>query len=143
MMAGVNAVYVDRSKKTMHFNEESSNFTCSKCTYLEKNLQVVLSELNSMKMAVKLLYDDSNMVVSLSEVRPRQLPSYDEVISSAVWQSIKPSHYKMRNGVGEIEVSQTNEPMLNTNRYDVLSDLSEYEHSVQSPGINGTTDLVI
>jgi hypothetical protein len=127
----------------MHFNEESSNFTCSKCTYLEEYLQVVLYELNSMKLAVQLLYDDSNMVSSVSEVRPHQLPSYDEVISSAVWQTVKPSHYKMRNGVGEIEVSQTTEPILTTNRYDVLSKLSEYKHSVQSPGINGTTDLVI
>jgi hypothetical protein len=49
----------------------------------------------------------------------------------------------MRNGVGEIEVSQTTEPILTTNKYDVLSNLSEYEHSVQSPGINGTTDLII
>jgi hypothetical protein len=69
-------VYLDPSKKTMHFNEESSTFTCSKCTYLEEYLEAVLSELNSMK----LLYNDSNMVGSVSEVRPHQLPSYDEVM---------------------------------------------------------------
>jgi hypothetical protein len=61
-MADVDNLYVDRSEKTAYFNEEPGTNTCLKCIYLEEYLQVVLSELNSIKLAVKLAYADSNTV---------------------------------------------------------------------------------
>jgi hypothetical protein len=67
---------------------ERSTILCICCAELELELErtrielrATLSELNSMKLAVKLLYADSNMVGPVSEVRPHLLSDHGEVSS--------------------------------------------------------------
>jgi hypothetical protein len=142
-MADVEYGYKCLPRRITRFDEVPGCDTCLGRMYLEEHLQAALSELNSMRLAVKLLYSDSNTAYPASEVGPPFMHSHDEVSASNVGQNVKPSHYKMRKGAGEMEVSHTTKPILTSNRYDVLSNLSEYEHSVQLQSINGTTDLVI
>jgi hypothetical protein len=130
-MAGVDTLYVDRSEKTTYFNEEPGINTCLKCIYLEEYLQVVLFELSSMKLAVKFLYANSNTVGPVSEVRPHLLPPvHGEVSSPTMWQTAKPKYYNMSNRVGGTEVLQFTEPVLTSNRYDVLSNCGNIPHTI-------------
>jgi hypothetical protein len=52
-----------------------------------------------MKLAVKLLYADSNTVGSVSEVRPHTLPH-------STWQTVKPKYRNVSDRVREAEVQR-------------------------------------
>jgi hypothetical protein len=59
-----------------------------------------------MKLAVKLLYADSNTVGSVSEVRPHTLPVYKEVLPPTTWQTVKPKYRNVSDRVREAEMKQ-------------------------------------
>jgi hypothetical protein len=123
-MAEVDCSYVGRYDKITHANEETGFNVCFKCRYLEEHLQAALSELNSLKLAIKLLYADSNMDQRGSEVRPHPTPTRDEVLLSTAWHVVQSEYNKTNNKVGRTEILQYMEPVPTSNRYDVLSNLS-------------------
>jgi hypothetical protein len=96
-----------------------------------------------MKLAVKLLYADSNTIGTVSEFRPHLLLVHGEVSSSTVWETAKPKCCNMSNRVGETEVQQITEPVLTSNRYDVLSNLPEHVPSVSSACNSRRMDLLM
>jgi hypothetical protein len=91
-MADVEYGYKCWPRRIARFDEVPGCNTCLGCMYLEEQLQAVLSELNSMRLAVKLLYSDSNMAYPASEVALPIMLSHDEVSASNVGQTVKSSH---------------------------------------------------
>jgi hypothetical protein len=77
---------------------KQSSILCICCAELELELESTriklreaLSELNSMKMAAKHLYADSDIAGPVSEVRPHLLSDHGEVSSPTMWQTVKPN----------------------------------------------------
>lgn len=69
-MADLDYRYMCRAGRITRFEEVPGCNTCLGCMYLEEQLLAALSELNSMRTAMKLLYTDSSMAYPESEVRP-------------------------------------------------------------------------
>jgi hypothetical protein len=65
-MADVAASCLPRSGEILYNQEEFSSNNCFKCMYFEGRLQVTLSELSSLQLTIKLLYNE------LNETHPRK-----------------------------------------------------------------------
>jgi hypothetical protein len=70
--------------------------------YLEEQLQAALAELNSMRLAAKLLLLDSNTDCPASEVRPPVVPLHGEVSTSNLGQITDPERTERTKNKDEV-----------------------------------------
>jgi hypothetical protein len=103
-----------------NYGGKQSAILCISCAELELELErtrierrETLSELNSMKLAAKRLYADSDIAGPVSEVRPHLLTECGEVSTPTTGQTVKPKYYTS-NREGGTKVLQQTEPVLNS-----------------------------
>ncbi|XP_033607577.1 uncharacterized protein LOC117282363 [Cryptotermes secundus] len=104
--------------------EESYSGHCLKCIYLEEQFQETLSELNSLKLAIKLFYSEINMTHTGNEVRFNPGITSDET-SSPTWCNVNTKHTKSDNKPRRFESLQSIEPVATVNRFAPLSNLPD------------------
>jgi hypothetical protein len=132
----------------VEYSGKQNSIMCITCAELELErtrieLRETLSELNSMKLAATLLYADSDIAGPVSEVRPHLQTDRGEVSSPTTWQTVKPKYYNMCNRERGTKVLQHTEPVLTSNRYEVLSNLPEQVPRVSPSCNNRRKDLSV
>jgi hypothetical protein len=155
MAAGV-TVQCSRSKLNEYEQEVYGSHKCSRCTELENNLQVALSELSSSQLIIKLLYKELKETAAKYEVMSNATTgkvNWDGCKSRNRWST---AEYKRHSNIGNNSklksTYSSHVPITTTNRYVALSNQSDcppgsedvtLEEEVSRPPINVNKKIVM